>query len=78
MTDRDTLIRCFLAVFPALPAAQIPKASTASVSGWDSVAAVTLLALIEEEFNIQLSPLDLEKLTSFELILNYIQTRLRS
>jgi len=44
-----------------------------SVGGWDSLASVTLLAVLEEEFQIQIDPEDLEHLVSFELILDYLQ-----
>jgi acyl carrier protein len=44
-----------------------------SVDGWDSIATVTLLVLIEEEFSIEIKPEDLEYLVSFELILDYLK-----
>ena len=44
--------RCFSNVFPDLPQAEIPRASTASLGSWDSVAHVTLLSAIEEEFGV--------------------------
>jgi acyl carrier protein len=73
MTDRENLIHCFSAVFPSLSESQVVKASTSSVRDWDSVAGVTLLALIEEEFGVQLNPKDIQHLTSFDLILAYIR-----
>ncbi len=50
---RSRLIRCFAAVFPGLTHDQIPKAQPATVTGWDSVASVTLIATIEEEFAVE-------------------------
>ena len=46
--------QCFLNVFPDLPAADLPRASQAALPQWDSVAHVTLLSAISEEFQIEL------------------------
>lgn len=74
MTDqRSRLITCFLTVFPKLHKEEIPRTSMTSVDGWDSIATVTLLVLIEEEFSIEIKPEDLEYLVSFELILDYLK-----
>lgn len=74
MTDtRDRLIKCFAAVFPDLSPEEIVRASPASVGAWDSVASITLLSVLEEEFNVQIDPEDLEQLISFDLILDYLQ-----
>ena len=66
------LSRCFSAVFPKLSPAQIAAASVESVEGWDSVASVTLIALIEEEFGIQFQLDALDHLLSFHAILDYL------
>ena len=42
--------RCFSAVFPNLSQDEIFQASTTNVKAWDSVAGVTLFAMIEEEY----------------------------
>lgn len=69
MSDiRQRLTVCFAAVFPDLSPSDIPRASTATVSTWDSLASVTLVSIIEEEFSIQLAPDDLEELISFDLV----------
>lgn len=69
MSDIETRLQtCFSAVFPALPAAAIPGATQDSVSEWDSVATVTLLTVIEEEFGVTLNFEELEKLTSFQAV----------
>jgi acyl carrier protein len=67
------LAECFLTVFPELPAHEISGASTASVLGWDSVASVTLLAVIEEQFGISMEGEDLARRSSFKGILRYLQ-----
>ncbi|MGA2422328.1 MAG: acyl carrier protein [Candidatus Acidiferrum sp.] len=66
------LERCFSAVFPALSAAQIVQANPASVAAWDSVASVTLFALIEEEFALEIDVQDMPQLLSFEGLLAYL------
>ena len=72
------LIRCFSAIFPDLDNGQISRATIASVAEWDSIATVTLVNMIEEEFKIQIDPEDMEPLTSFEQFLRYLQTRVSS
>lgn len=71
---RERLIKCFAAVFPELTPEEIVVASPASVGSWDSVAAITLMNVIEEEFGIQIDPEELENLVSFELVLDYLQS----
>jgi acyl carrier protein len=74
MTDtRSRLLRCFNAVFPDLNDEEIPRASMTSVGSWDSLASVTLIAVVEEEFDIQVTAEDLEQFVSFELILGHLQ-----
>lgn len=66
------LTSCFLAVFPELAKDQILSASTNTVRSWDSVAGVTLLAVVEEEFGIQLDNSEAAGLSSFQDFLNYL------
>jgi acyl carrier protein len=47
----------------------------ASVAQWDSLATVNLIALVEEEFQVQIPDADLENFVSFELILDYLRSR---
>ena len=77
MSDvRDRLIKVFEAVFPKMPKSAIPAASQTSVASWDSVAAITLVNVIEEEFHIQMDFQDAAELTSFAKILEYLQGRI--
>ena len=71
----ERLTLCFQNVFPDIGPEEIPRASVASVSKWDSVAQVQLLASVEEEFGLQFEMEDFEKLTSYPLVANYIETR---
>jgi acyl carrier protein len=74
MIDLDQrLQRCFVAVFPHLTDGEIQKTSAATCAEWDSLALVTLIALVEEEFGIQVPVADLEHLLSFDAIHEYLQ-----
>ncbi len=67
------LANCFLAVFPDLSADEISSATSATVPSWDSVAGVTLLAVVEEEFGIALETDDLSRFDSFQDFLTYLR-----
>ena len=67
---------CFAAVFPDLNAQEIRQASQASVAVWDSINALTLVNVIEEEFGIQIDLEAVAELSSFPLILEYLRGRL--
>jgi acyl carrier protein len=73
---KDRLIKVFEAVFPKMPKTAIPAASQDSVKSWDSVAAITLITVIEEEFHIQMDFEDAAGLTSFPKILEYLEGRI--
>lgn len=70
---RTRLNRCFSAVFSDLDETQLPHATRDNVDGWDSLATFTLLTVIEEEFQIQVSPEDVDRFTSYENILDCLQ-----
>ena len=75
MTDatvKEKLTRCFRTMFPSLPEASIPRASTNTVSAWDSLAAITLLRLVEEEFDTEVDLAKLGDLNSFESLAEYL------
>jgi len=77
MDDLDKrLTQCFAAVFKDLPADQILAASTQTTSAWDSLAAVTLVGVVEEEFGIQINLLDLPELNSYLALKNYLEKEL--
>ena len=71
------LANCFRVVFPDLPEAEIFSASQETVAAWDSVAAITLVNVIEEEFGVELDLDDMAKLDSFSRISDYLQGRLQ-
>jgi acyl carrier protein len=71
------LATCFSAVLPELAPAEIGQASSSSVASWDSVATVTLLAVVEEEFGINIDEEDPARFDSFKNILTYLQEAVR-
>lgn len=76
MTDTQRrLTACFTAVFRTLADADVAGAMVGCVEGWDSLATVTLITVIEEEFQIQIDPRDIEHFASFEHALRYIEAR---
>jgi len=75
MADKtERLVRCFTAVFPKLQIERIPAASVDNLQEWDSLATMTLLALLEQEFGTTIDLLDVSELSSFESIQNYLRT----
>jgi acyl carrier protein len=72
---RQRLANCFANVFPDVPPDQIPNASAESVAAWDSVAHITLLIAIAEEFGVEFESEDFDELVSFSLIADYLENR---
>ena len=70
--DRSRLERCFRAIFPEVDNEQLHNATPFSVRAWDSIATINLLALIEEEFGVQLC-LSESSTVSFERILDALR-----
>jgi acyl carrier protein len=74
MNETQTrLTRCFRSVFPKLSDEDISSANVEAVEAWDSVVTITLLTVIEEEFGIQFEPEALERLTSYQSILEHLK-----
>ncbi len=72
----EKLIKVFETAFPDLPVDRVKSATQETTQNWDSVAAITLMNLIEEEFEIQMDFEDLGELTSFQKILTYVNGKL--
>jgi acyl carrier protein len=72
---RARLTKCFAAVFPHLTEANIQRAIPDKVESWDSLASITLINVIEEEFEIEIDPEDIEHLVSFEKVLDYVSRK---
>jgi acyl carrier protein len=71
---RGRLARLFGTLFTSLSPEEIPRASLATVAEWDSMASVTLIGLVSEEFGVEVAPADYEQFVSFELILDYLES----
>ena len=72
---KPKLIECFQIVFPDLNEKDIPSASQDTVTAWDSVAAITLVNVIEEQFGIEMDLDDVADLDSFDKVCAYLQQR---
>ena len=70
------LQQCFQAVFPNLKQAAIATASSETVADWDSVAHVTLISVVEEEFAVVLPQERYGEMLSFEALRIYLETLL--
>jgi acyl carrier protein len=73
---RERLANCFRVVFPTLPPDAVYTASQSRLAEWDSVAAITLLNVLEDEFGVQLDLEVLPDLTTFDLVLDHLRREL--
>ena len=69
---RQRLVQCFSTVFPSLSQDQILVATPDSIAEWDSIAAITLVNVMEEEFNVALDFEQMADLRSFAAIEIYL------
>lgn len=77
MTEIESRVaRCFGNVFPDLPESDRPRASQASLASWDSVAHITLISAVSEEFGIDLEDESYESLSSFPLVVECVREKL--
>lgn len=77
MTDIEARVsKCFGNVFPDLAEADRPRASQASLAAWDSMAHITLLSAVAEEFGIDLDDESYESLSSFPLVVECVKEKL--
>ena len=74
---RQRLTNCFLVVFPDLPQDAIAGASQANIAQWDSIATITMINVIEDEFGVQVDLDDVADLDSFDKFFLYLQNRLQ-
>ena len=70
--EKSRLLDCFSAVFPALRREQLARAEQAAVSEWDSMATVTLITLVEDEFHVEIPATEMENLVSFDSFLKVL------
>jgi acyl carrier protein len=74
---KERLTKCFEIVFPDLSGDDIALTTQASNAAWDSIAAITLVNVIEDEFGFALDFDVLPDLNSFELVLRYVQSQVQ-
>jgi acyl carrier protein len=70
---QERLAACFAAVFPNRSQEEILSANRDSMEEWDSLSSVTLLALIQQEFDTSIDLFDFEDLGSFKLLLDHLE-----
>ncbi len=70
---REKLDHCFSLAFPQIDPSRRAGASVDNTAGWDSVAQVTLLTLIGEEFGIEIDFEEFDGVTSFDALASRIQ-----
>jgi acyl carrier protein len=71
--QEDRLIRCFASVFPGLSRDEIRAINSESTGNWDSLSTVTLAAVFQEEFNVEIDPEVIPKLDSFEAFRTFLR-----
>lgn len=72
------LENCFQVVFPDLTEQKISSASQDTVAAWDSIAAITLMCVIEDEFGLERDFEELADLDSFDKFHSYLQKRVQA
>lgn len=73
-STRQRLLECLRTVFPAEKEEVLAAASAATHPDWDSLAQVTLITLVEEEFAVSVPEEKYGELTSFQAMLAYLET----
>lgn len=73
--DDDRLMRCFTSVFPSATRDEIRTAKFDALTGWDSLRGVRLLAVLDEEFGVQMDLPELLELETFDSVKRYLLQR---
>lgn len=73
MNDNDDrLMRCFASALPNATGDEIRTATLEAMAGWDSLRGVVLLAVLEEEFGVQIDLPELLELKTFDAVKRYL------
>jgi len=75
---RQRLTHCFASIFPNLSDDEIQSASHTSVANWDSLVTITLISVVEEEFNVSIPLEDFDNMVSFEQVLDRVWRRIEN
>ena len=71
-------VRSIASDFFGIPASQIhPASSPQSIEAWDSVQHLNLVLALEEKFNIQLSPEEIEEMKDIESIAKLVEAKVQ-
>ena len=71
-SDSDRLMHCFATVFPGATRDEIKVSKFEEITGWDSLRGVTLLAVLDDEFGIQMDVDELMGLKNFDGLESYL------
>jgi acyl carrier protein len=71
------LAKCFSLAVPQMSPEEFQKADDETVRRWDSIALLTLLVLISEEFGVSIGLEEFEKGISFQSLALRIEERLK-
>jgi acyl carrier protein len=71
-TLKDRVADCFCAIFPEHSREELLTASRESIPEWDSLAGVTLLTLLQQEFNLDIDLGELEHFNSVPAVVEYV------
>ena len=66
------LVQCFETVFPGITSEALRNATMDTIEPWDSIAEVTLINIVEEEFRLQIDPELFPTLISFSSFKEYL------
>jgi acyl carrier protein len=68
----DRLFRCISSIFPNVRIGNVDELDVAGLMDMDSLAAVTLVSVLEEEFGVTVDAETLAKLGTFQAIRQYV------
>jgi acyl carrier protein len=69
----ERLMRCFVSAFPNATRDEIRSTRFDGLTGWDSLRGVTLLAVLDEEFGVQVDLGELLELETFDGVKLFLQ-----
>lgn len=75
INDDDRLMRCFASAFPNATRDEMRTAKFEAIPGWDSLRGVMLLAVLDEEFGVQLDLPELLELETFDYVKRFLSQR---
>ena len=69
---KDRLVRCFAVVFADVPQDELSTLAARTHGIWDSLATISLIGVVEEEFDTEIPPESIPRLLSFQELLEYL------